>query len=44
MKHLQYQKTSISKKEASKYIEKQGNKQDEMINTALADALAKLKL
>ena len=36
--------TSISKKEAAKYLSKQGNKQDENINTALADALAKLKL
>lgn len=35
---------SISKKEASKFIAKQINKQDEVINTALADALAKLKL
>lgn len=38
------QTTSISKKEASKFIAKQGNKKEENINTALADALAKLKL
>ena len=35
--------TAISKKEASKFIAKQENKKDENINTALADALAKLK-
>ena len=35
--------TAISKKEASKFIAKQENKKEENINTALADALAKLK-
>lgn len=43
-KRKENETTSISKKEASKFIEKQSNKQDEVINTALADALAKLKL
>jgi DNA topoisomerase-3 len=36
--------TAISKKEASKFLTKQENKKEENINTALADALAKLKL
>ncbi|WP_102346443.1 DNA topoisomerase III [Bacillus sp. Marseille-P3661] len=35
--------TNVSKKEVSNYLKKQ-NKQEEPINTALADALAKLKL
>jgi DNA topoisomerase-3 len=43
-KRKQQETTSISSKEAVKFIAKQNNKQDENINTALADALAKLKL
>ncbi len=43
-KRKENETSSISKKEASKFIEKQSNKQDQVINTALADALAKLKL
>lgn len=43
-KRKQQETSSISNKEANKYISKQKNKQDENINTALADALAKLKL
>ncbi|MGB4439590.1 MAG: DNA topoisomerase III, partial [Sedimentibacter sp.] len=43
-KRKENETSSISKKEATKFIEKQSNKQDEVINTALADALAKLKL
>ncbi len=42
-KRKESEKKSISNKEASKYIAKL-NKEDENINTALADALAKLKL
>jgi DNA topoisomerase-3 len=38
------QKTSISNKEAAKFLLKQEKKQDDNLNTALADALAKLKL
>lgn len=37
------QNSKVSKKEVSSYLKKQ-NKQEEPINTALADALAKLKL
>lgn len=37
------QNTNVSKREVSSYLKKQ-NKQEEPINTALADALAKLKL
>lgn len=43
-KRKQNENTSISKKEASKYLTKQNKKEDENINTALADALKKLKL
>lgn len=43
-KRKENEKTSISNKEAAKYMNKQNKKQDENINTALADALAKLKL
>lgn len=43
-KRKETEKTSISNKEASKYLAKQNKKQDENINTALAEALAKLKL
>ena len=43
-KRKENETSSISKKEVSKYIAKQSNKQNENINTALADALAKLKL
>jgi DNA topoisomerase-3 len=39
----QNQNTKVSKKDVSNYMKKQ-NKQEEPINTALADALAKLKL
>lgn len=39
----QNQNTKVSKKDVSNYLKKQ-NKQEEPINTALADALAKLKL
>lgn len=42
-KRKENEKTSISNKEASKFLAKQSKKQDENINTALADALAKLK-
>ncbi len=43
-KRKQQETSSISNKEAIKYISKQKNKQEENINTALADALSKLKL
>lgn len=43
-KRKETENKSISKKEAAKYLTKQNKKQDENINTALADALAKLKL
>jgi DNA topoisomerase-3 len=43
-KRKETEKTSISKKEASKYLSKQNKNEDENINTALADALKKLKL
>jgi len=43
-KRKETESKAISKKEAVKYLSKQSNKQDENINTALADALAKLKL
>jgi DNA topoisomerase-3 len=43
-KRKEDQKTSISNKEAAKFLSKQDKKQDDNINTALADALAKLKL
>ena len=43
-KRKENESTSISKKEASKYLSTQNKKQDENINTALAEALAKLKL
>jgi DNA topoisomerase-3 len=43
-KRKQQETSSISNKEAVKFIEKQKNKSEENINTALADALAKLKL
>jgi len=43
-KRKQQETSSISNKEAVKFIAKQNNKQEENINTALADALAKLKL
>ncbi len=43
-KRKQQETSSISNREANKYILKQKNKQAENINTALADALAKLKL
>ncbi len=43
-KRKENEKSSISNKEASKYLSKQNKKQDENLNTALADALAKLKL
>lgn len=39
----QNQNTKVTKKDVASYLKKQ-NKQDEPINTALADALAKLKL
>jgi len=42
-KRKQQETSSISNKEAVNFIAKQNNKQDENINTALADALAKLK-
>lgn len=42
-KRKQQETSSISNKEAVKFIAKQNNKQEENINTALADALAKLK-
>ncbi|WP_326908737.1 DNA topoisomerase III [Sedimentibacter sp. MB31-C6] len=43
-KRKENEKTAISKKEASKFLAKQNNDKNESINTALADALAKLKL
>lgn len=43
-KRRKNEQTSISKKEATRYLSRQDKKQDENINTALADALAKLKL
>ncbi|NLJ57815.1 MAG: DNA topoisomerase III [Tissierellia bacterium] len=43
-KRKEREKKSISNKEAARYIAKQNKKQDESINTALADALSKLKL
>lgn len=43
-KRKQNENSSISAKEASKYLTKQNKKEDENINTALADALKKLKL
>lgn len=43
-KRKQQETSSISSKDAMKYINKQNSKQDENINTALADALSKLKL
>lgn len=43
-KRKESETTAISKKEASKFMSKQENKKEEIINTALADALAKLKL
>ncbi len=43
-KRKENEKTSISNKEATKFLSKQNKKQDENLNTALADALAKLKL
>jgi DNA topoisomerase-3 len=43
-KRRENEKTSISSKEATKFLSKQNKKQDENLNTALADALAKLKL
>jgi DNA topoisomerase-3 len=43
-KRKETETTAISKKEASKFLTKQENKKEENINTALADALAKLKL
>ena len=43
-KRKQKEKNSISKREAEKYLAKQNKKQNENINTALADALSKLKL
>lgn len=43
-KRKENEKTSISSKEAAKYLVKQNKKESENINTALADALAKLKL
>lgn len=43
-KRKETETTAISKKEASKFLSKQENKKEENINTALADALAKLKL
>ena len=42
-KRKQNQNTKVSKKDVANYLKKQ-NKQEEPINTALADALAKLKL
>jgi len=36
--------TNVSKKEVANYLKKQSKKKEEPINTALADALAKLKL
>ncbi|MFZ5352020.1 MAG: DNA topoisomerase III [Bacillota bacterium] len=38
------EEASVSKKDVSKFLEKQKKVKDEPINTALADALAKLKL
>lgn len=43
-KRKENEKGSISNKEAAKYLSKQDSKQEENLNTALADALAKLKL
>lgn len=43
-KRKENEKNSISGREAAKYLVKQNKKQDENLNTALADALAKLKL
>ncbi|MEL7604529.1 DNA topoisomerase 3 [bioreactor metagenome] len=43
-KRKETETTTISKKEASKFLSRQDNKKEENINTALADALAKLKL
>jgi DNA topoisomerase-3 len=43
-KRKETETTAISKKEASKFLSKQENKKEENINTALADALSKLKL
>ncbi|MEA5096544.1 MAG: DNA topoisomerase III [Sedimentibacter saalensis] len=43
-KRKETETTAISKKEASKFLSRQDNKKEENINTALADALAKLKL
>jgi DNA topoisomerase-3 len=44
MKRKENEKTSISSREAAKYLSKLNKKSDENINTALADALKKLKL
>ena len=43
-KRKENEKESITNKEAARYMTKQNKKQDENINTALADALKKLKL
>ncbi len=43
-KRKENEKETITNKEAVKYMNKQNKKQDENINTALADALKKLKL
>ena len=43
-KRRKKEKSSISKREAARYIKSQEKAQDKPINTALADALAKLKL
>lgn len=42
-KRKQNETSSVSNKDAMKYINKQSKKEEEPINTALADALAKLK-
>ena len=42
-KRMQNRKSSVSKREVAKYMKKQKKAEDKPINTALADALAKLK-
>lgn len=40
---MQDRKSSVSKREVANYMKKQKKAEDKLINTALADALAKLK-
>jgi len=43
-KRKEQQKPKVSKREVANYLNKQKKEQDEPLNTALADALKKLKL